>query len=325
MKRMHNFAAGLAALACALAGSASHAQEFVAVPAGQDALIVEAVDAARDDQLELAEAKYRAALQLGDLNIAYLGLARVTQRTGDCGAATQLYGQAIKAPAADAPYPSPDELKLVVERYRRDDATLCRGIIVLVCDYPNTTVHVDGKPAACGQRLEASAGDHEVEGRIDDRRITLIVRVVGLEDTLAQVKVPAPEPVAHEEPILIAAQPAPPLDEGLAPAWWFVGTGGLFLVATGGFYLAQIANDQDIEARAQAGIPDAATAREARDLVDTGDRLRWAQWSTGTLGVVSLAAGLAWLLVGDEPQEAALRIGLWGGDAVGVMVGGTLH
>jgi hypothetical protein len=306
------------------AATASAQTPFVVVPAGQDSLLLEAADAARAGDLALAEDKYRAALQIGELNIAYLGLARVVQRQGQCRTAEQLWKQVAAAPAAEPPYPGPDELQSVVQKYRTDDARLCPGWLLVECVRGKPTVKVAGNPAACGDRLELPPGTYEVTAARGGELSSVTVEVIGLQQGVATLDVPDPIAPAVRAP---AAAPVRKSAPALAPtedpqlAWWLVGTGVVLATSTGGLAWAQASNDAAISRRARGGIPDAGAAREARDLEERGERLRWAQWGTGSLAVLSLAAGVA-LLTFDEEEPTAIALGPWPGGA-GVWLSGA--
>ena len=307
-----------------MATSASAQGALVVVPAAQDALLLEAADAARAGNLNLAEDKYRAALQIGELNIAYLGLARVVQRQGECRTAAQLWDQVATAPAAQPPYPGPDDLWSVIERYRKDDASLCHGTLVVRCPHGKPAVRVAGKVAACGDRLDLPAGSYTVTAAGGAEGSSVTVQVIGLRDTVATLDLPSPiaptlRPTGKSKP----ADPKPTATPAASSnaAWWLIGTGAVLTVGTGGLAWAQSSNDAAISRRAKAGIPDPAAARQARDLEDKGQRLRWAQWGTGSLAVVSLVAGLT-LLTFDGEENPSVAVSPWP-DGGGVVLSGA--
>lgn len=298
--------------------STAQAQETVAVPSAQDQLLLEAGSAAREGDLATAEARYRAALQIGDLNIAYLGLARISQRRGDCQVAGELFTQALVAPAAGAPYPGPAELQQVIDRYKRDNATLCRGVVKIECasTYEQIEITIGDAPVACGGTLERAPGTHQVRARGGERSVAVQVTVTGLETVTARVELP-PAQAQAELPAPAPDTPGPST-EAPTGGWWLVGAGGALLVTTGGLYLAQRSNDESIEKRAAMGIGDDDAAREARRLTDTGDRLQIGQWVTGTLGLATLVTGVA-LLSFQETEAPTAVLSLWGPNTVGVV------
>lgn len=125
-------------------------------------LVEKGVEAGLQDQHEAAVDYFRAALELGELNIAWLNLGRSLARLGRCEEAREAYERALRAPTVASPAPA--EVRDIVARYEAELIESCTGTLVLRCAPPTLRVSIDGAaPQPCpGEPLSLSWGTHEV-------------------------------------------------------------------------------------------------------------------------------------------------------------------
>ncbi len=303
-----------------LSASTAALAQTVEVSKAQDALIVEAVEATREGDLTRAEEKYRAALELGSINIIHAGLGRTLQRAGDCDGAEEVFKDALSAPAASAPYTAPKELGEVIERYLSDMATLCKGEVVIVCPTPSMVVRVDGELQSCGQRAALSPGPHRVVGLVGSAEIVRDIEVVGRR--AIEVRLDAPtaqvlEPVEESTEAVKEEEPLVEVDSwGVwsAAGLWSLMAGGALTLTGVGLAVAQGINDEEIRELAAGGLRDVSSAREASRLETKGERLQVGQWVTFGVGSAALALGSALVFVepdGADGSRASLRVVPW--------------
>ncbi len=296
--------------------------QTVVVPGGQDTLIVEAADAANAGDLDRAERTYRAALQLGELNIIYVGLARVLQRQGDCHAASQLFVLAAQAPAAAAPYPSPEEIVPLIENFRADMEQLCPGKVIIHCSSQGVRLVVDDVQRECEVEFALPPGEHAITAELGDATTVQTLTVTGLAHHEATVELLAPEPIPEPTPVqgepeAVSAVVQPVVDDDGASSaevtgWTLLALGGVSLAGGGTFSWLQASNNDDIARHAREGLSDGHAASEAVRLRERSDRLALGQWIGFGVGGAAVAVGVGLLFV-ERPtaQLAGWRLTPW--------------
>lgn len=182
---------GLVALCC-LACATAQAQDPVVPSEEQVALYLEGLAAHDAGRHRDAIARFRQALELGEINVIALALGRALFSTGACEEAEGWYARALSAPAVVSP--SPDKVADRVEAYRADIRSGCPGELVLQCEPPHLTVSVGDEPAqpcAPAPRL-LPAGTHALRGYLDEVWVETTVQIVGGESVTVTLRLPAP-------------------------------------------------------------------------------------------------------------------------------------
>ncbi len=111
------------------------------------------------------------ALRDGEINILLVSLGRAQFRAGDCAAADESWGRALRAPYVASP--TRTEVRATVEGYRRD-LQQCPGTLVIDCGPEDVVVRVDGEPRACsGAPIALPPGEHTIDARGETQRVTI--------------------------------------------------------------------------------------------------------------------------------------------------------
>lgn len=155
----------MAALAALLYAVPCAAQsDAVVTPSEVQVQLVEkGVAAGLENRHEVAVDYFRAALELGELNIGYLNLGRALSRLGRCEEARDAYQKALLAPPVASP--PVDEVRSIIHRYERELAESCSGTLLLRCEPRGMSLSIDGAaPTTCPQApLTLAWGTHVLE------------------------------------------------------------------------------------------------------------------------------------------------------------------
>ena len=258
---------------------------------------------------------FRAALEVGELDLLYLNLGRALQKLGECQDAVQSLDKALTAPTVGTP--PHDVIVGLVAQYKGELRESCDGIIVLICDPPDLKLTMDGTEQACGVELEIAPGQHTFAGEYDGRSVSVTVTVHGLDRAEVAVTLPAAEVVpVIPEPDDSAA----PLAEGdavvaveahnggwrPAAAWTLAGLGVASLATGVVFSFLTGQTNDDIAAYADDRRASTFDTEHADGLQDDLSTYGTLQLVTYGLGAVLTGAGVFLLFWNDDGAHAWL-------------------
>lgn len=297
----------LAALLLLLWSAPAWGQQPQAQPSREQlALMHQGAQAYQAGDFARAEVFYRRALELGDLNIAWLNLGRLLQKQGRCQDAQAALERALVTPAVSSPAPS--QVRDTVARYRAQMRDHCPASLLVWCPQPQPRLYLQGRPFPCNQAQKRPPGAYTLEVVQGDQRQAHTVQLQATELSTVDLR-PAP---ALEEIAPAPQGPSAPGDPELRQlaGWSLVGLGGASLATGGLFSYLLLDNDQDVAALARQ--PQIKPER-ADALMQKGDRYHLAQYIGYGLGAALVATGgfLLWTDRGDQ-GEAALRWRWWG-------------
>ncbi len=159
----------------------------------------------------------RAALDIGNLNVARLQLAKALLGQGQCDDASAELARAMTAPPVINPPVS--QVLTDIAALRTDLAARCPAMVTVTCSTPQMEVFVDGLgPLPCdGQPIMLLPGDHTISGKdqneeySQDFNLGIMGRKVielgpAADDTVMEPlgvvdPVPEPPPLPPEEPL----------------------------------------------------------------------------------------------------------------------------
>ncbi len=183
-----------------LASTAVADEALIEISEGQLDLNEQGIQAVQDEDYERAIRLFEASLDLGELNITYVNLARVYQHAGDCQRAEELYEKAMDAPRVDQP--APDQIEAAVQMYRDEMADNCAGYLELTCNPENMALYIDGLgPLRChsdGPR-ELRAGSYELRGEILDFQVDAVAEIIGMDHIAVELSLTEEELAQVEE------------------------------------------------------------------------------------------------------------------------------
>ena len=285
-------------------------------------LNAEGLSALEAGDSDKAATLFRAALEVGELDLLYFNLGRALQKGGSCAEADQMFRKALTAPALGTP---PHEVVVgAVKDSRLELERTCDGVLVVACDPPALQLTVDGVVSACGKDLSVAAGERLLVGTYDGRRETAKVAVRGLRRTEAKLVVPpaaAAIPTPSEEtvdgpdpgPTVGATLPEPgepdASDAGwrAVTAWTLLGVGAVSVAGGAVFSVLTQQTRDDLEALAADRHASVFDANRAAALDGDLDTYKTAQLLTyGTGAALGAAALVLWLWGSDEPDQALL-------------------
>ena len=151
--------------------------EYVVPTEAQFELYREGAEAFVDGDYEKARQLFLASLRLGELNITYLNYGRTLFRLGECRAAGEAYARTLTAPKIASP--SPAQVLLKVEEYRKEMEDACPATITVQCSEPGVQIFIDAMgPLPCaGAAVPVLPGEHSLRALVGERKIEKTVRV----------------------------------------------------------------------------------------------------------------------------------------------------
>ncbi len=170
-------------------------------------------------------ARYEEALKLGELNVAYLGLARAQLGGGRCDEASASLARVLSAPRAVNP-PVSEVLKDAAA-LRQDMTSQCPASVIIQCSPVDMSITVDGLgPLPCdGRPLMLLPGEHVLRGERAGERVEQVVALGPMERRHVDLRlgdalltmIPAERPERPGDPPVEVERPRKPtIDELLA-------------------------------------------------------------------------------------------------------------
>lgn len=156
--------------------------ELIEISEGQLDLNERGIEAVEDEEYERAIRLFTASLDLGELNITYVNLARVYQHAGDCETANEIYDQALQAPQVDEP--APDQIEAAIEMYRGEMEENCPGYLDVNCEPEEMALFLDGHgPLSCAtdDPRELMPGSYALRGEFLDYDTQTTVEISAME------------------------------------------------------------------------------------------------------------------------------------------------
>ncbi len=127
------------------------------------------------EEFDRAVRLFQAALYLGELNMLYLNMGRAYYRLGKCKEAEEAFAKVEAAPSLA--HPSPAEIKLKLESYRKDLQYTCPGVLDLRCEQAGMTVSIDGAPDQTCGAIPLDPGEHSVVAKLSGKTNEVIVNI----------------------------------------------------------------------------------------------------------------------------------------------------
>lgn len=304
---------GFCALMLLLSGGSAQAQNKSAnkkLLEMQQYLNARAAAAGKNSDYERAASLFKAALELGELNVSYLNLGRSLYYLGRCEEAREAFNQALTAPG-----PPNVDFKQVEGRvleYLADMDVGCPGEVLVSCGEPEMFLEVDGVPGECGQKVTLFPGEHTLTGVVGDQRVEQKVEIIsgdrktiflGLPKTKEQV---APVFVQPAEP-----QPVQYEDDRSTPKLLGWTLGGLSMVALGagvtGWLSYQGAHQDLSEVSSTPGASQAAYD-EHKDSLDGARTLMVTSFGVGSI-LAGVSGYLLYLGYSGSPLEESPEVG----------------
>lgn len=291
-------------LACCLAtlfwmtlmSAPASAQEDDALLEAQRRLNEEATEAVKSGNHERAALLLKSSIELRPLNITWLNLGRVYQQMGRCEEAMGAYEEALVAPPAEG---LPEGMVADrATRWREELQATCPGALQIECRDPRTQVIVDGQARRCGERVELTPGEHEVEARLDGGRQLHTVQIGGMsQQELFLSPTPNMPTEVRDAEALGIDEEAHDVETREGVAWWVWAAGGAGAAAllAGGLVYAG-ANDEynELESLVARGSDDRARYEALKADVERADAAAAGLWIGGGALLVVSGAFLFW-------------------------------
>jgi len=285
----HNVAVTLAVASLLAMGTPALAQDQTLVEA-QQRINDEAAEAAAAGNYERAELLLRSSLALEDLDIIWLNLGRVYQKSGRCQDAHDAYQSALRAPAAEG---VPEGM--IAERVSKWSTELtesCPGTLVVNCSDDNVKVTVGDDPVPCGQAVDLPPGEYTVTGTRGGARHAHVARIQALKTT-SVLLAPRPPPTTPA-PTVTQGGPERPQGDSSWIAWTVGGAGVAALVAGTAIHLGS-RDEYDQLKEISRGRPESHEQYNAlKSEVETADAASAALWIGGGALLVASSALLYW-------------------------------
>ncbi len=191
---------------------------------------------------------FEASLDLGELNITFVNMARAYQRAGMCEEADQYYGRALEAPPVISP--TPEQIAEVIETYRQEMRETCPGFLEPICDPAELSLFInDEGPEDCAQgRFKLPPGEYTVRGEYEGESTEAEVEIEALRTTQLQIGLEITDVGAPEGEGIAPLDPPPAAASPMEPWMWFAASGVAIVGGLAIDTLPATARNQELDA-----------------------------------------------------------------------------